>query len=100
MEREGKRTLNPDSKVSHQESRKCEAAPQLPEGEAGTHLTGFLETGFSKEHFGHDLLTIGSPPHCLTQPKLGSKAHSHCMPPPHLWLLAIFHLLMEKHIVP
>jgi hypothetical protein len=30
---------------------------------------------------------IWSLPHCLTQPKLGSIVHSHCLPPPYLQLL-------------
>ena len=34
------------------------------------------------------------------QPKVGSKVHSHRLPPPYLRLLAIFHLPMEKHIAP
>ncbi len=32
---------------------------------------------------------IGSLPHCLTQPMLGSIVHAHRLPPPYLWLLAI-----------
>ena len=50
-------------------------------GETGTDLTRILceyflrETGFSKEHFfDHDLLTIGSLPHCLTRPKVGEQS--------------------------
>jgi hypothetical protein len=63
-------------------------------GKEGYTLAGFLCRYFlreiisSKEFFGHDLLTIWSPPHLFNPTKVGEHPAFHHLPSPYLWLLA------------
>ncbi len=88
-------------------ARKCEAPihrKSKKEGQAlgdPTPTQGKNSKDLVKTIFGHDSLTNRAIIHiCLTQPKLGSIVHSHCLQPLYLRLLAIFHESMEKHIAP
>jgi hypothetical protein len=65
-------------------------------GKKGQTLTGFLRKYFLREtvsskglFFVMTCSQIGSLPHCLTQPKMGSMVQFYCLPPPYLRLLAI-----------
>ena len=70
-----------NSSSSRQERRKCEATTKSPfKRKYGQTLVSSYENSFHKKTvivrtiFGHDLLTIWSPPHCLTQPKVGEQS--------------------------
>jgi len=93
--------------ASRQERRKCEAITNCFEEENMDRpylvpmKVNTTRNRFSvRSIFGHDLLTIWSPPHRLTQPKVGEQSAFPSLTTALFAATGDFPFPMEKHIAP